>query len=210
MSTAKKRQYDSSARAENAEATKAAILAAANTLFSNLGIDKVKIADIAERAGVAGSTVYSVFKSKEGLLRALMRASLFGSQFKAAQSLLAGVTDPVRQVALTASVSRAIYESESSDLGLLRGTSGFSPSLRKIEEEFESLRYAMQEERLRALLESKSLKSGLTFEEARRIMWMFTSRDVYRMLVREGDWTPGRYQDWLAQTLLETLVESSG
>jgi AcrR family transcriptional regulator len=206
MSTAKKRPYDSSSRAENAEATKAAILAAANALFSNRGIDKVKIADIADRAGVAGSTVYSVFKSKEGILRALMRESLFGPQFRQAQSLLAGVTDPVSQVALTASVARAIYESESSDLGLLRGSSGFSPSLRKIEEEFESLRYAMQEERLTKLRDSGRLRQNLTIDESRRIMWMFTSRDVYRMLVREGGWTPDRYQDWLSQTLLEALV----
>jgi AcrR family transcriptional regulator len=209
MSTAKKRTYDSSVRAESAEATKAAILAAANALFSSQGIDKVKISDIAEKAGVAGSTVYSAFKSKEGILRALMQTALFGPRFRAAQSLLTGVEDPVRQVALTASVSRAIYESESGELGLLRGASSFSPSLRKIEEEFESLRYSMQEARLVALRDAGRLRAGITFEEARRIMWMHTSRDVYRTLVREGGWTPERYQEWLSETLLEALVAPS-
>lgn len=206
MSTTGKRRYDSASRNENAEATKAAILTAANALFSSHGIDEVKIADIAGRASVAGSTVYALFKSKEGILRALMRQSLFGRQFQAAQSLLAGVDDPVRQVALTASVSRAIYESESSELGLLRGASGFSPALRKIEEEFEALRYAMQEARLAALRDSGCMRAGITFEEARSIMWMHTSREVYRMLVREGGWTPERYQEWLSGTLLELLV----
>jgi hypothetical protein len=42
--------------------------------------------------------------------------------------------------------------------------------------------------------------------DARRLMWMYTSRDVYRMLVQESGWTPDRYEAWLSQTLLDTLV----
>jgi hypothetical protein len=35
---------------------------------------------------------------------------------------------------------------------------------------------------------------------------MYTSRDVYRMLVHEGGWSPDRYQEWLSRTLLDALV----
>jgi AcrR family transcriptional regulator len=175
-------------------------------LFSRRGIDKVTIAQIGEKAGVAGSTVYALYRSKEGILRALMEASLFGPRFRAAQTLLSEVTDPVRMVALTANIAKAIYEGEDAQLGLLRGVSGFSPSLKKIESEFETTRYRMQEERLRALHKSSRMKSGITFEEARRIMWMYTSRDVYRMLVHESGWTPDRYQEWLSETLVRELV----
>ena len=35
---------------------------------------------------------------------------------------------------------------------------------------------------------------------------MYTSRDVYRMLVQEGGWAPDRYQQWLSGTLVEALV----
>lgn len=89
------------------------------------------IAQIGESAGVAASTVYALFKSKEGILRALMMASLFGPRFQTAQSLLEGVTDSARLIALSSNVARAIYESESSERGLLRGASGFSPALRR-------------------------------------------------------------------------------
>ena len=51
--------------------------------------------------------------------------------------------------------------------------------------------------------------AGISFEEARRITWMHTSRDVYRMLVREGGWTPQRYQEWLSGTLMELLAAPS-
>lgn len=200
------RRYASERRARSAEETRKAILDAATFLFGRKGIDKVTIADIGERAGVAASTVYAVYKSKDGILRALMQRSLFGASFQAARNLLADVTDPVELIALTPRVARAIYASESSDLGLLRSASGFSPALGKMEREFERLRYDMQEERLRRLFEADKAKRGLTIEEARRILWMYTSRDVYRMLVQEGGWTLDSYEAWLSQTLLDALV----
>jgi AcrR family transcriptional regulator len=207
MATPRKRSYNSTARARAADVTRRRILAAATSLFGRKGIDRVTIAEIGRRAGVAASTVYAIFKSKDGLLRALMERSLFGGQFQRAQTLLADVSDPVRLVALTAHVARAIYESESHDLGLLRHASGFSPALRKLEQEFERIRYEMQAPRLQALFGAGKARSGLTFEDGRRLMWMYTSRDVYRMLVQEGGWTPDRYQEWLCQALVEALVE---
>lgn len=136
-----------------------------------------------------------------------MEQSLFGGRFQSAQQILAGIGDPVEAIARTAYVSRAIYESESSDLGLLRNVSGFSPALRKIEDEFERTRFEMQEDRLSRLFDAGKAKRGIGFDEARHILWMYTSRDVYRMLVIEGEWTPDRYEEWLAQTLVAALVE---
>jgi hypothetical protein len=122
------------------------------------------------------------------------------------QSTLQGVTDPVRLIALSAHVARAIYQGESAELGLIRGASAFSPALRQMEQEFERIRLDMQEERVKRLFEQRRQKTGLTFEDARRILWMYTSRDIYRMLVAESGWSPERYQEWLSQTLLDALV----
>lgn len=182
------------------------MLKAAKTLFVRHGIDRVTIAQIAEKAGVAVSTVYALYKSKEGMLRALMSVALFGQRFQAARAKLEGVTDPVRLVALSAHVARAIYEAESSELGLMRGAPAFSPALRKLEREFENIRFEMQDERVRLLFAQSKQRKGLGFDEARQILWMYTSRDVDRMLVHESGWTPDRYQDWLSDTLVNALV----
>ena len=206
-STPRKRRYNSAARAQSAEDTRRRILAAAKALFARRGIDDVMIEEIGTKAEVAASTVYAIYKSKEGILRALMEASLFGRQFQAAQRLVIDVTDPVALIELTAHVARAVYESESSDLGLLRHASGFSPALRKIELEFERLRYEMQAPRVQRLFEDGRARRGLSPDEARRILWMYTSREVYRMLVHDGGWTPDRYQSWLSRTLVEALVD---
>jgi AcrR family transcriptional regulator len=202
----KRRPYDSRQRADAAAANRTAVLDAARALFSRHGLDKVTIAQIAARASVSPSTVYAVFKSKEGILRELMRASLFGPRFQEARSLLDGIADPVERVSRTAEVARAIYESESAELAGLRGLSAFSPALRQLEEELEAMRYDMQRDRLEALAASGRMKPGLTMEDARRIMWMYTGREVYRMLVEVGGWSPGKYQEWLASALVEALV----
>jgi AcrR family transcriptional regulator len=206
MKSSSRRRYRSEIRTQSSQDRRRRILAAAAILFARKGIDRVTVDEIGKRAKVAASTVYATYKSKDGILRALMERSLFGPQFQDAQSLLAGVTDPVALIELTSHVSRAIYESESSDLGLLRRSSGFSPALRKMEEEFEGLRYDKQAARLELLFASGKAKPGLSLEEARRIMWMYTSRDVYRMLVHDGEWTADRYQQWLSRTLVEALV----
>lgn len=88
----------------------------------------------------------------------------------------------------------------------MRGASAFSPALRKLEQEFEKIRFEMQEERVRLLFAQSKQKSGLGIDEARRILWMYTSRDIYRMLVQEGGWTPDQYQKWLSETLVNALV----
>ncbi len=81
MSSRKSRKYVSERRAKAAQDTKAEILSAAKTLVVRHGIDRVTIAQIASKAGVAVPTVYSLYKSKEGILRGLMETSLFGRRF---------------------------------------------------------------------------------------------------------------------------------
>ncbi len=206
MSTRSSRRYVSKLRSQAADATKGRVLNAAKALFVRHGFDRVTIAQIAQKADVSVPTVYALYKSKEGVLRGLMSAAIFGERFRAAREKLLGVTDPVELIALTSHVSRAIYEGEASDLGLLRGASAFSPSLRKLEQEFEKMRLEMQEERVKVLFAQSRQKKGLKFEEAQRILWMYTSRDVYRMLVHESGWTPDRYQEWLSDALVNALV----
>jgi len=202
------RRYDSKKRKQTAEATRTRILEAAQTLFARRGIDAVTIAAIATTAGVSVPTVYALFRSKAGILRDLVKRSLFGRRYHKAHEQLVGERDSARLIALTATVARSIHESESAQLGLLRGASAFSPALRKMERELEKMRMDMQEERVRLLFAQGKARRGLSFETARQILWMYTSREIYRMLVLECGWTPDRYQAWLAETLVASLVDS--
>ena len=139
------------------------------------------------------------------LVTELMERSLFGPRFEAARARLERETDPVRLLAMTASVARAIYEDEAEKMGLMRGVSSFSAELRKQEQRFETIRYEMQRQRIEALFSANRQRPGLTEEDARRVLWMYTSRDIYRMLVVDSGWTADRYEEWLAATLVEAL-----
>lgn len=208
MSQAKPpRPYRSERRRRAADDTRRRILEASRALFSREGIDGVTVEKIAARAKVAQSTVYALFKSKAGILRELMRDALFNAQYHAAAAQIDGARDPIALLKLTATVARTIYENEAREIGLLRGASMFSPELKKLESEFETLRFELQRARIEFLFENALLPDGMSIDAARRIMWMYTSRDVYRMMVVEGGWSPDIFEEWLATTLVSALTK---
>jgi hypothetical protein len=45
---------------------------------------------------------------------------------------------------------------------------------------------------------------------ARDILWTLTSYDIHRRLVIERNWSSDRYEEWLGDTLVATLLVGSG
>lgn len=203
----KRRTYDSAKRSQAASDTRERILDASRGLFARSGVDAVTIAELASDAGVAVSTVYALFTSKTGILRALMERAIFNGGYERRLARLEAVEDPKERLRLTASVASAIYQGEAREISLLRGSSALSPELREIEAEFETRRYDLQRARIEAIDAAGLLKQGLTVKAARDIMWMLTGRDTFRMLVVESGWSPEAYEEWLAETLVRTLTE---
>jgi hypothetical protein len=115
----------------------------------------------------------------------------------------------VESIARTAAVARAIYEGESAELSLLMNASAFSPELRKLQLEFEQIRLDLQRDRIEQLFKQARARKGLEQQSARHVLWMLTSRDVYRMLVHESGWSPDRYQSWLSDTLVRLFTREA-
>src|SRR6266508_6890403 len=78
-----RRSYNSPRRQQQAAATRRAILDAAQRLFDDLGYPATTMEAIAAAAGVSLKTVYVVFATKSGLLRALWDLQLKGDQEEA-------------------------------------------------------------------------------------------------------------------------------
>ncbi len=199
-----RKPYNSQSRLKTAAASRDRMLEAARDLFSRDGFDRVTINAIAAHAGVSAASVYAQFKSKTGLLRILMRAAIFSARYQAAAARLDEAADPIEQLRLSATVARALYENEARELGLLRGASVLAPELRELEQAFEAERFETQTARIERLA-AAGLLSG-RIDDARRILWMYTSRDVYRMMVTDGGWSPDYFERWLADTLEAALV----
>jgi hypothetical protein len=50
------------------------------------------------------------------------------------------------------------------------------------------------------------LREGLSTKDAAAIMWTLTSPDVHRLLRDESGWSRKRFESWLRQTLVESLL----
>jgi len=107
---------------------------------------------------------------------------------------------------VAASVARQIRGAHRAALDLMRGAGVVAPELAKLAQQRERLRYEKEEGMITFLCDAGALRPGLTHRTARDIFWMLTGGDVFRMLVRERGWSPQRYQNWLAKTLVHSLL----
>lgn len=204
-----KRQYDASSRRERSVALREEIVSAARRLFSKHGFDRVTIDELAEAAGVSPATVYAAFKSKAGVLRAIISKTFFGPAYEELAERLKTTSDPIELLKITAAISRVIFDREKAEIGILRGASAFSTDLRQVEKEFEDVRFELQRSRAELLVSRYHRAAAFGLTKVREIMWMYTGRDLYRMLVIERGWTSDEYQNFLADSLIRTLTDET-
>src|SRR6266513_1137455 len=204
----KKRPYKSLVRRRQADDTRRRIVEAARQLLQREGYAGMTIEAIAQRAEVSAQSVYAIFKSKTGILIELLDQSMFGPEYEEVVLQALGASDPETRLRRAASVARQIRGAQSAAFDLLRGAGVVAPELAKLERQRERLRYEKEEGMIIFLRDAGRLRPGLNHKTARDIFWMLTGGDVYRMLVRERGWSPQKYQDWLAETLVLSLLSS--
>lgn len=207
MATHKKRAYDSTSRKASAELTKGRIIFAAKDLFVKKGFERVTIEEIAEVAGVSAPTVYAVYQSKKGVLLAVLDDALSAEKYDELYWKSVHEESPIKRLKTKAHLSRVLYDAEKERLSLLHGASAIDPIFKDLEKEMEERRYRRQEEGIRNLFEEGHLKDGLKLTEARDILWAFTGRDLYRMLVVERGWSSDDYEKWITESLIRELLK---
>src|SRR5258706_1644668 len=202
----KKRPYKSLVRQRQARDTRSRIVEATRKLLEREGYAGMTIDAIAQQAEVSAQSVYALFKSKAGILIELLDQSAFGPDYEDAVRQALSASDPEIRLRLTARIARQIHDAQSATFDLLRGAGVVAPELAKLEQQREDLRYERQEQMIISLREAGRIRPGLNHRTARDVFWMLTGRDVYRMLVRERGWSPQKYQDWLADALVQSLL----
>lgn len=208
MEKNKKRSYSSETRDTQAAQTRSTILEAAKKLFKTRGFDRVTINMLATAAEVSMPTIYALFKSKRGVLQSLIDDALPPEQHAELVDNSMQEKSPKARLGITAKLARQIYDAERDLMDILRGASVVAPEFKELEMEREKRRYERQGEYVKKLMKQKSLARGLTLKKARDILWALTGRDMYRMLVLEKEWTPDEYEQWLAQILIKSLLDT--
>ena len=206
MPKIKKRLYKSPVRQRQAGDTRRRIVEATRYLLESEGYAGMTIEAIARRAEVSAQSVYGIFKSKTGILVELLDQAAFGADYEDSVRQAMSTTDAESRLRFAARIARQIHEAQSVTFDLLRGAGVVAPELAKLEQQREDLRYERQERMITSLGQDASLRPGLDHRTARDILWMLTGRDVYRMLVRERGWSAGKYQHWVAEALVQSLL----
>jgi AcrR family transcriptional regulator len=198
--------YKSQVRERQAADTRRRIVVATLKLLQKEGYAGMTIEAIARRAEVSAPSIYAIFKSKTGILAELLDQSTFGPKYDEAVRRALSETDPETRLRLAAPIARQIHDAQSATFDLLRGSGVVAPELAKLEHQRECLRYERQERMIISLREARRLRPDLDYTTARDIFWMLTGRDIYRMLVRERGWSSQKYEDWLADALVRSLL----
>lgn len=206
-----RRAYSSPLRRSQAEATRRAVLDAAQDLFISQGYGATTIDEIAERAGVSKPTVFNAVGNKQMVLSAVRDKAIAGDD-KPVPVAKRPATDKIREEPdqrrpiellarhLTGVASRygVIYE-------LLRAaaTSG--------EEDLRRLWETEEEQRLIGarfwvdIIRSKGrpLRPDVDVGTAVDNVWFLMAPDHFNRLVSQRGWTEQKYQRWLTTSIAQ-------
>ena len=210
-----RRRYDGTLRTERAARTRERILNTAHRVFLERGYAGATIPSIAAQAGVAVETVYRAARGKAGLLAAVVDTALAGGSQNAALAVEArpGIRrvieerDPVRKLQLYAATQPGVYARAAGILRVLDEAAPSTPQLADLRDGYAKHRLAGMRKLSSQLAERGALRPGLTPERAADVLVTVCSRANYDSLVIERGWSPRAYRDWVADTLVRTLLE---
>jgi TetR/AcrR family transcriptional regulator, regulator of autoinduction and epiphytic fitness len=211
-SPVKRRSYDSSTRARQAQETRRRIVEAAAALFVRDGYSATSISAIADGAGVAVPTVYASLRSKANILRAVVELTVRGDDETAPLASrrrwqeMERQQDPREQLALFAHLHRQICDREAAVFAQLEAAAGADPEARQLLAEHDQRRYDTQRRLARSLHRRKQLKPGLAAREAADVIWTLASERTYLALVRDRRWKGDTYERWVSEQLAAGLL----
>ena len=207
-----RRRYESPRRREQAEATRAAILEAAQRLFERDGYRATTMASVAAEAGVALKTVYVAFETKSGLLRALWHLLLRGDQGDVPQTerpwyrALLAEPDPEARLRAMASTSRQVKVRAGALMNVIRDGASADPDVAALWGRIQSQFLELLTPLAASLAEEGSLRPGLDVDRAADLLWTLNHPDLWRLLVGERGWSAGDYEEWLVRAFCADLL----
>ena len=205
MSSSVKRRYRSPQRAEQANATHREIMGAARRLFSSEGYGRTTMEAVASEAGLSVATVYLVFRSKFGLLSALVTDTVEDPALDVQQVLEA--SDVEQELAIGARLIRQLHERTSAITGILRSGRGSDPRLEAMWADWQGRHFAAVSQVAGLLAAAGQLRPSVDEARAADVLYALAGAETYRQLVIERGWRPDQFEEWLADSARRLLIE---
>ena len=192
--------------------TRAAVVDAARALFLERGYAATTVDAISERSDTPQATVYRLFGSKLGILKALLDASIGGDDRPvtmagrpSVRTMLAD-PDPHRQIAAFAAVVCEVMVRAAPVHRILADAARSDPAAAELLGEIARQRLEGQRQVARSLARNQALRAGVKDRDAADVIHALASPEVHGLLVFDRGWSPERYQKWLADTLAGQLL----
>lgn len=208
----RRRPYRSAIRAEQAQRTRGRILEAARALFLVQGFAATTIANVADAAAVAPETVYAVYRSKAGLLEAVVLAAVlrddepeealerrWAREVLELPDLRAQITALARHTAETVGLTSPMY-------AVMRAAGAGVRELDELQRRLQDYRFRGQAEFIATIADGRSLRSGLSVEEAAATFSALGSPELHHILTVGRGWSQERYARWLERTAVAALL----
>ena len=194
--------------------TRAAVVDAARSLFLERGYVATTIESISDRSDTPQATVYRLFSSKLGILKAVLDVAIVGDDQSVpmadrpqVRSLL-GDPDPVQQVTGFAALLRDLMARTAPVHRLLADAARSDADAASLLAEIARQRHEGQRRIARSLARSGALKPGLRERDAADVIHALASPEVYGLLVFDRGWSGDRYEDWVRAILVDQLLAS--
>ncbi|MEO8744120.1 MAG: helix-turn-helix domain-containing protein, partial [Candidatus Dormiibacterota bacterium] len=167
---------------------------------------------ISNLADVPTPTVYRLFGSKLGILKALLDADIAGDdepvavQDRPAIARLFAESDATTLLAAFAGITSAINQRTNAVYWILVSAADSDPAAAELLDDLQQQRDRGQGQIAHALVRAGSLGVDLQEDDAIDLIHALMSPELYRLLVTDRHWKPERYQYWLATSLIQQLT----
>lgn len=202
------RSYDASGRQARAQETRAAALAAAEVLFLRQGYVSTTVESLASAAGVSAATIYTTYGGKAGLVRELCTRALAGVGPVPAEERsdnLRATASAREIVARWAELVTEVSPRISLLLLLLSAAAAVDSDAADLWAELDGARLSRMAENAAVLADRGLLRHGIGVEEARDVLWLCTSPELYELLVLRRGWTLEALRTFVADTMVAAL-----
>ncbi len=207
-----RRPYEGAARQARTRRTTAAVVEAARSLFLERGYAATTIEAISDRSDTPQATVYRLFSSKLGILKAVLDVSVGGDDDAVAMADRPQVRallldeDPKKQLAAFAALLREVMTHVGPIHRILADAARSDADAASLLDEIARQRHEGQRRIARSLARSSALRPGLRERDAADILHALASPEVYGLLVFDRGWSGERYTKWLRSILIDQLL----
>jgi AcrR family transcriptional regulator len=200
------------ARQARTRRTRAAVVEAARTLFLERGYGATTIEAISDLSDTPQATVYRLFSSKLGILKAVLDVSVGGDDEAVAMAdrpqvrALIADRDPKNQLAGFAALLRELMARTAPVHRIVADAARSDEGAASLLGEIARQRHEGQRRIARSLARSGALRTGLRERDAADVIHALASPEVYGLLVFDRGWSGERYEVWLCAILIEQLL----